>query len=342
MSQSGKTTLRDVAKRAGVTAGTVSRAINGSPLVNELTRDRIMSIVEELNYSPNLVARRLSIGKTMAIAVVVPFFTRPSVVIRLSGVVQSLAQTTYDLVIHNIEQPDRRHEGFLDVLRPERVDGALIISWSLFPQDVEEILTSNIPTVLIDTNQPALKNYHQIFVDDVEGGVKATEYLLGLGHEKIGFIGDPVENPFRFHSSYHRMKGYVATLEAAGIAYRESYVERGEHDHKVAKDLAVKMLSQPAPPTAILAASDTQAMGVLQAARELDLHVPKDLSVMGYDDIQAAEFVELTTVRQELYESGRLATRLLLETLDAPEIEPVHQMLPTTIIERKTTAPPPQ
>jgi len=220
MSNKHAATIRDIAQLAGVTPGTVSRALNSSTLVKEETKLRIMKIAEELDYSPNLVARRLSTGKTFAIGVVVPFFTRPAVSARLDGVVSILSNSQYDLVIHDIASPKQRSIGFRDILRQERIDGVLIISMPIVHEDINYFRHSKVPIVFIDRKHPDLADFNSIIIDDVLGSYKATKYLINLGHRKIGFIGDITgslgkpkagileqDNPFLITASRDRYKG---------------------------------------------------------------------------------------------------------------------------------------
>jgi len=342
-------TIRDIAEIAGVTPGTVSRALNDSPLVNEKTKARILGIAKEINYTPNLVARRLSIGKTFAIGVIVPFFTRPSVSQRLDGVVSVLSNSNYDLVIHDIENPHQRTIGFQDMLRERRIDGALIVSMPIVDEDIEFFRNSPIPLVFVDRKDPGLAEFNSIIIDDINGGYQATKHLIELGHTKIGFIGDNTElktnphngmdtNPFRFTSSRDRYQGYQKAMAEAEIPIEPLYYGEDEHGHVQARNLALKMLQLPDPPTAIFAASDTQAFGVIQAARKLNISIPEELSVIGFDDIQAAEFMQLTTVRQLMYESGSTGVELLIDAIDGKQEEPVTISLPTELIVRNTTS----
>jgi LacI family transcriptional regulator len=339
MTPKSSVTIRDVARKAGVSPGTASRAINNSPLVNEETRRRILEVVKELNYTPNLVARRLSIGKTLVVAVIVPFFTRPGFSERLNGVVSVLSQTEYDLVIHNIETPEERKDCYRVIPRRERADGALILSLPPVDEETAYLANANVPIVLIDSGHPELTMYHQVTVDDIAGGQAATEYLIELGHTRIGFVGDIINNPFNFVSSRNRYWGYQKALQAAGIPLRPDFYGEDQHGRREARETTRKLLALPERPTAILAASDTQAVGVLEAARDLGLRVPEDLSVVGYDDIEIADVMGLTTMRQMLFESGQRGVELLLETLENPQMEPVHEVLPTELIVRGTTAP---
>ncbi len=332
-------TIRDVARIAGVSPGTVSRALNGSSLVSVETKLRVEEVARELDYSPNLIARRLSIGKTLSIAVLLPFFTRPSYVERLNGVVSTLAQTQYDLVIHNVETPEQRNILFREIPRKERVDGVLILSLPPRDEDLEFFHNANIPIVFVDAHHPQLIELSSISVNDIEGGYKATKYLISLGHKKIGFIGDYIDNPFNFTSSRNRFQGYKQALEESDLPFVPKYYAEDRHGRYAAQRLAQKILAQSDRPTAIVAASDTQAMGVLEAAKELNIKVPEDLSIIGYDDIEMAEYLKLTTIRQMLFESGERGVEILLQHLEDPGQPPVHEIQPTELIVRETTAP---
>ncbi len=333
-------TIRDVAQQAGVGLGTVSRVLNNSPLVSEATRLRVLEVIEELNFSPSPIARRLSLGKTLTIGVITPFFTRPSFVERLRGVENALTESQYDLIIYNVETPERRDICFRDVPRRERVDGVIIFALNPRDDDVETLSTSAVPIVLVDAHHPALASFSRVLVDDKEGGRKATEYLIELGHRRITFIGDLPNEGFNFTSSADRQLGYRQALEAAGIPLRPEYLRLVQHGRAEARWMARGLLELSEPPTAFFAASDTQAMGVVEAARDLNLQVPQDLSIIGYDDIEVAEFLGLTTIRQLLYESGERGVHLLLQALEDSQSEPVCQVLPTELVVRNTTAPP--
>jgi len=332
-------TIRDVAKRAGVGVGTVSRVINSSPSVSEETRQRVLDTIEKLDYSPNPIARRLSLGKTLSIAVIVPFFTRPVFIERLRGIETILAQSDYDLVLYNVESTDRRDQCFRDTPRPERVDGLLIISLPPQDKDVDRFKRSQVPTVLIDARHPLL---HRLTVDDAEGGRQATAHLIQLGHRRIAFIGDYLENPFGFVSSRERFEGYYQALEEADIPFQPGYLKQGEHDQLTARKLTIELLSMPEPPTAIFAASDTQAIGVLAAARDMGIPVPEALSVIGYDDIEVAEYLHLTTMRQPSFELGIEGSQLLMDLIAQPDTPAQEISFQTNLITRSTTAPPSQ
>jgi DNA-binding LacI/PurR family transcriptional regulator len=333
-------TIRDVAKKAGVGLGTVSRVINESPQVSEATRRRVLDVIADLNYTPNPTARRLSIGKTLTVAVITPFFTRPSFIERLHGIENTLAESDYDLNIYNVETVERRDQCMRQIPRRDRADGVIILSLSPRDEDLPYLQRSEVPIVLVDANHPSLSSLNRVIVDDVAGGRTATQHLIELGHRRIGFISDLLDSPFNFTSSRDRFLGYRQALEAAGIPFRPEYHGQKEHGRYEARLLAEQMLALPERPTAIFAASDTQAMGVLEAARNAGLRVPEDLSVIGYDDIEIAEYLGLTTIRQLLYESGQLGVELMLDILEGLNPAPVCQVLPTELIVRGTTVPP--
>ncbi len=335
-------TIRDVARKAGVSAGTVSRAVNDSPLVRPETRQRIIEIVKEMGYTPNPAARRLSIGKTLTIAVMVPFFTTPSVSERLSGAISLLSGTEYDLVIRDIETPQQRDVCFATIPSRKQIDGLLIISLSPRDSEVVSLLRAEVPVVMIDADHPALSSFSRVVVNDVAGGRMAVEYLLQLGHMRIGFVGDNADNPYNFVSSRDRYWGYCQALTAANIPIRAAYYAAGDdHGRREARIQAQQILSLSDRPTAILAASDVQAIGVLEAAGDVGLRVPQDLSVMGYDDLEIADMLGLSTIHQPLFESGQRGVELLLEKLEDPEVLPVYEVMPTDLVVRRTTAPAP-
>lgn len=330
-------TIRDVAEYAGVGVGTVSRVLNENPSVSDATRQKVLAAIDALNYTPNPIARRLSLRKTLAIGVIVPFFTRPALMERLRGVEYALAESEYDLILFNVETTSKRDEYFHDVPRRERFDGLLIVSLSPRNGDVEHFLEAGVPTVLVDARHPDLS---RVVIDDVAGGRLATQHLIELGHRKIGFVGDQFESPFNFVSSRDRYEGYRQALAEAGISFQPEYLRQGLHGREQARQMATDLLALPDPPTAIFAASDTQAFGVLEAVRDVALRVPEDVSVIGYDDIEIAEYLHLTTIRQPLFALGVEGVELLLESIANPPPVPRRVLLPVELVVRGTTAPP--
>jgi DNA-binding LacI/PurR family transcriptional regulator len=316
--------------------GTVSRVLNNSPSVSDATRQKVLAAIDELSYIPNPFARRLSLGKTLSIAVVVPFFTRPAFVERLRGVAYAMSYTEYDFILYNADTVAKRDAYFRELPQHDRVDGVLIISLSPTDGDVDRFLQADLATVLVDAYHPAL---NRVVIDDVAGGRMATQHLIDLGHAKIAYISDHLESPFSFVSSRHRCQGYLRALAEAGIPFYPDYHRQGEHGRQEARHMARELLRLPDPPTAIFAASDTQAVGVLEAVQEAGLKVPGDISVIGYDDIEITEYLHLTTIRQPLFALGVEGVELLFEAIANPPSAPREVLLPVELVVRKTTGP---
>ncbi len=333
-------TIRDVAREAGVSPGTASRALNDSPLVAEATRRLVLEAARRLNYQPNILARRLSLGKTLTIAILAPFFTRPAFVARLRGIVQALQDTSYDLLIHNIDNVESRALVFEQMLKTRRVDGAIIISLPLDASTRAIIAQSETPVVLIDTPASEGLDVSQVVVDDIAGGKQATGHLLSLGHRRIAFLGDRADPNFEFTSSKHRYQGYLQALRAAGVPQEPRYYRQCDISRRAARQAALQLFGEQPRPTAIFAASDTQALGVLEAARETGLSVPEDLSVIGYDDLEIADHIQLSTVHQQLVTSGERGAHLLLARMNEPSAPITRETLATHVVARRTTAPP--
>jgi DNA-binding LacI/PurR family transcriptional regulator len=330
-------TIRDVAKQAGVGVGTVSRVLNNSESVRDSTRLRVLSAIEELNYSPSSVARYLSGGKAMALGVTVPFFTNDSVVRRLQGVISVLGNSDYDLVLFDVENSENQEELLTKIIQRSLVDGLLILSMLPADHDLEHVLEAGIPIVIVDSYHPDLPS---ITVDNEFGAWKATKHLLDLGHQRIGYLSDYPGNIFNSSPVVDRFTGFRRALQEAGVAYDPQYYIESTIDRDDARKKAFKLLEGAGRPTAIFAYCDKQAIGVMEAARELGLRVPQDLSVIGYDGIEAAEYMQLTTVRQSLFDSGVRGAELLLRVMKGERPENMEIVLPTELVIRATTARP--
>lgn len=333
-------TIRDVARQAGVSVATASRALNGNVLVKAQTRDRILAVMDELGFMPSPAARRLSLGRTLTVGVVVSFLTRPQAAERLRGVDAVLGDSEFDLVIYNVESVQKRDHYLGSLAGSHRTDGLIVMSLPPLADAASALSRSPVPVVFIDVHNPSVSSMPRVIGDDLVGGAVAARHLLELGHRAIAFIGDAVADPFGFTSSRDRERGLTDELAKAGISIPPAWTGHGAHGRYEARDLAYRMLTGEQRPTAIFTASDTQALGVIAAARELGLHVPDDLSVIGYDDIEAADYVGLTTVRQQLFESGRRGAEILLaEIVSRSEQPPIARLNPELVV-RATTAPP--
>jgi DNA-binding LacI/PurR family transcriptional regulator len=329
-----------VARRAGVSVATASRVLNGNELVNDETRRRVLQVMDELSFTPSHAARRLSLGRTLTVSVVITFLTRPQAAERLRGVDAVLSDSEFDLVIYNVETVEKRDQYLTTLPVAQRTDGLLVISLPPSAEEVARLTAAAVPVVVIDARAPGLEALPRVVGDDLAGGELATRHLLELGHRRIGFVGDAFENPFGFTSGRDRYAGFERALASAGVPVPADVVALGAHGRYEARELGMRLLTSPDPPTAIFAASDTQALGIMAAARELGLRIPEDLSVIGYDDIEAADYVGLTTVRQQLFESGRQGAELLLKEIEERSAVPPVVTLDPSVVIRATTAPP--
>jgi DNA-binding LacI/PurR family transcriptional regulator len=340
ISPSGRSvTIRDVARLAGVSPGTVSRAVRNSPLVNRETRKRILEIATELDYRPNLAARRLVLGHTLNIAVFTPLLIRACVNRQLSGVLSALADTEYDLVIHRVASAAEREKAFAAFPARSQVDGVLLLSVSPAEEEVETLKKARVPIVIVGTCAAWASSFHRLSADDFGGGWLAAQYLLDLGHEVIGFLGDSFDRPFNLRKSESIRRGYRQALEKMGITVGPELIRECPPDWKAAKEVATGMLSASNRPTSIMTAGDRQAAGVLKAAAEIGIRVPDELSVIGCGDGYLAEILELTTLFQPHIDLGTMAVEVLLGAIENPGSTPVDLALPVEMVQRKTAGP---
>jgi LacI family transcriptional regulator len=209
------------------------------------------------------------------------------------------------------------------------------MSLALGDQDAQRLSSNNIETVLIEYSHPQMNS---ILIDDQRGGSLAAAHLVSKGHTSFGFLGD-IEPPERFaiHPVKSRLAGFRQGLEDAGLSLPGAHVFSCPYTQKETRQAARELLSLPKPPTAIFAASDMQALSVMKVARELNINIPNDLAVIGFDDIDVADHVDLTTIRQHLDESGRLAVEILLSRIGESDRPLQHINLPLQLIERMTT-----
>ncbi|HEY2689977.1 MAG TPA: LacI family DNA-binding transcriptional regulator [Streptosporangiaceae bacterium] len=339
MSAQRRATIADVAAASGVGVGTVSRVINGASNVREATRRSVQKVIEQLGYRPSHLAVSLSRGTPRTVAIVVPHLTRPSAVMRLAGALAVLDEQGYDTVVCNVDTPQQRDHHLAALTSRHRADGVIVVSLRLSLDQLGIFRKAAVPLVTVDVMAAGVP---QTVTDDVAGGRLATGHLLALGHRRIGFVGDTKRRTsaadLGFATSQHRLSGYRQALAAAGIGYDPALVRRGPHGPANAEALATELLRRPDRPSAIFAASDTQAMGVLAAADRCGIPVPDQLSVIGFDDIESAMLLGLSTVRQPLEDSGAEGARRLCALLRGEQVTPLRQQLAVEVVSRSSTA----
>lgn len=333
------TGIKDVAREVEMSTATVSRALRGLPGVSEETRTRVQETARRLGYVPSPSAAGLASGQTRTVAVIVPFVTRWFFAAVVQGAEEVLRERGYDLLLYNLAgDPSARHRVFETSLLTKRVDAVLVLSLKPSEEELQRLRRLGRPVTVVGADLPG---WATVRIDDHHAAATAMEHLIGLGHRRIGYVGGATEGVLDFTAPTARLAGYRDSLLAAGLVSEPGLEANGEFTFAGGMRAGRELLERADPPTAIFAASDEMAIGVLRAARELDLQVPEDLSVIGIDDHEMAGFFELTTVAQPVHEQGRVAAQQVLRSLTQPEWEPAQVLLPTRLVVRSTTGPPP-
>lgn len=328
-------TMSDVATRAGLGIGTVSRVLSGSVNVSDDARKRVTQAALQLGYQRVRKSTAEQDTRSRLVGVLVPFFDEKSAFARLRGIVTRLAPHGCEVVLHNVESPAQARAKLVELPRGHSLDGLIVLTLPLVADEGDRLIAARFPTVLVDTSHPGLPS---VRIDDRAGGSMATRHLLDLGHERIAFICEPPHNAFGFVSGALREEGFRQAMAAAGKPVPDEFVRYCACLHSAARQSATELLVAPDPPTAIFAASDVQAVGCLEAAHQLGLRVPDDLSVIGYDDVDLAALMGLTTVRQPLVYSGERAADLFLETASDRHHQPSTEYLELELVVRNTTS----
>jgi DNA-binding LacI/PurR family transcriptional regulator len=329
-----KITIYDVAKATGTSISTVSRVLNAPDKVNPETRQKIQEAIDQLGFVPKAEARMRALRNNGRIGVITPFFTAPAFVQRLRGIAGVLAGTNFELIIYTVESHEQllSYVATLPLIR--RLDGLIIISLPIEEEDIQRLIKYHLPVVLIEYPHPSVSC---VEIDDVDGGRQAGEFLIKKGHTKIAFLGDTDLPEYAIHPVSLRLVGFRQALKAAGIDLPENFTRLAPYSLEQTQKLASELLALPDPPTAIFAATDLQALGVLKAARQLAIKVPDQLAVIGFDDLDMADYADLTTVSQHLDDSGCIAAEILLANISHPNRPAQHIKLSLEIVERSTT-----
>ena len=327
-------TIHDVAAAAGVSVSAVSKAVNGRYGIAADTSARILQVVKELGYESSLVASSMRSHRTGVIGVLVADFEPFSAEI-LKGVGSALRESRYDLLAYSGSRHADGATGWerrsLSRLSGTLIDGAIMVTPTVVTASVE------IPVVAIDPHT-GRADLPTVESDSLGGALQATRHLIDLGHRRIGFLGGRPD----LRSASLREAGYRRALTDAGIPFDPQLVQVGMFLTASSREPARALLSLPNRPTAIFAANDLSAIGVLQVAGELGIDVPRDLSVMGFDDIPEAIQVSppLTTIRQPMQRLGATAAESLIGLLGGETPDAMRIQLPTRLVRRATTAPP--
>jgi LacI family transcriptional regulator len=323
-------TIQDVAKTAGVSVSTVSRVLNGKLDVASETQDRIRSVIDDLGYTTNLAARSMRSFKKNMVGLIMPDIAYPFAIEVMKGVNRAIAQSEFDLLVYttgDIRKIGRasHEQKYVSLLSNSITDGVIIVA------PVTGEFSTDAPIVSID---PLMSdpNYPSVHATNYHGAMEAMNYLIELGHRRIGFISGRSE----LESSNRRLKGYRDALEKAGLPVDERLIASGDYTTETGAKCARELISLDNPPTAIFASNDQSAMGVFQVAEELGLRIPEDLSVIGFDNIMESKYLRLTTVDQFISEMGFVATQMLFKLINNEPLDSQTYQMQTQLVLRNS------
>ena len=316
-------TIKDIARHAGVSYATVSRAFNNKYGVNADTRAQILEIAKRLNYSPNGVARGLVTRQTKTIGLILPDITNPFYPEVARGVEEGAKEQGYSVFLCNTNWQREAENRYVQLLMEKRVDGLLISAGTNVDDPVQERMIRAIPVVYV-CEVPKKTNRSYVVPDNARGGFLAAKHLIEAGYREIGFIG-AIEEP---QSTDERLEGFKLAFERYGLRVDERFIKLGHFNQETGAKIFREMIDKGEYPRAVFAEDDLLALGVIQAAREAGLSVPGDVAVVGFDDIPYASFqeVQLSTLQQPKYEMGQIAVKILLEEINSWRLNRTHRL----------------
>jgi LacI family transcriptional regulator len=333
----GKVTIVEVAAQAGVSFGTVSRVINNDVHVKKETRERVLATMQRLGFVANRQARSLAGGRSNSIGVLVPDLGTGYIGEIARGIDAELSLTGLDMILYTTHRTASKEANYVANLATGMVDGLLLVLPRSPADFIGNLTQRKFPFVLID-QQGTGRDCPAVGATNWQGGYNATEYLISLGHRRIGFITGSMD----LGCAVDRLAGYRSALRTNHIPEVHELVYEGDFNQPEGYTGALALLDLPEPPTAIFASNDVMAYGVLDAVRNRGLRIPDDISVVGFDDIPQSSLVRpsLTTVNQPLEKMGRVAAQMLLDMLKNPEKEADRIELPTQLVVRDSCAAP--
>ena len=312
-------TIYDIAREANVGIGTVSRVLNNSANVTTETREKVITIARRLNYQPHAFAQALARKRSNTLSAIIPFFTSYFFIEVLQGVQETLTSMGYDLIIHGVNDHEQVADYLRRSMRKGRVDGTLLFSLELPGDIADEFRERRLPLVLVDTFHPS---FDSIRVDNTSGAAVATQHLVDLGHRRIGMINANLKSAparerlasFRQTLAANRLSVHAEDIINSAEVKNDGFSrESGYHCMKQFLDRGGDR------PTAFFVSSDIQAIGVLAALRESGLHVPQDVALVSFDDVELAKNFDLTTMSQPMFKMGELAVRKMMERIEQPD-----------------------
>lgn len=330
-------TIIDVAREAGVSYATVSRVINNKEHVRPDKREAVLRAMTRLGYVANQQARSLAGGRSRVVGVLVQDLGTSYMGAIIRGIDEALDAAQYDLMLYTTHRRKMRESAYVGAITRGLADGVLLVLPTNADAYLETLQRQGFPYMLVD-HQGDVDNRHSVIATNYQGGYDATRYLIDLGHRRIGHITGILS----VGAAAERLAGYRAALAAAGLPADPALVAEGDFFQPTGFSGAQALLDLADPPTAIFAANDDMAFGVIEAAHVRGLRIPEDLSVIGFDDIPHAAFIHppLTTVRQPLEQMGRVAAETLLHLIDGDKDVLTQVVLPTELMIRNTCCPP--
>jgi len=332
-------TMRQIAELAGVSIGTVSHVINETAAVRPKLRDRVLEAIHTLGYQPSALARGLRRNQTNMLGMVIPDITNPFFPGVVRGVEDVAFKRSFRVILCNADNDPSKEASYVRELRSYHIAGLLIIPAASadITSHLRAYASASVPVVCIDRVPEGWKG-DAVLVANEEGSYRVTRHLIQMGHKRLAVI----TGPLKLNNAAERLKGFTRALQEANLTVDPEFVQEARFDAPSGYQAAVRLLGMLPRPTAILACNDLMAFGTLQAARELGLRCPEDVSIAGFDSLEFSNLTDpsLTSVYQPGYQLGATAARLLLQRIDGMRFAPKKLLLPTELRKRNSVGPP--